>query len=34
MTEQSYEGHEKIPENSKTFRQDCCLTYMRHQLHV
>ena len=32
MTEQSYEGHEpqstrqKIPENSKTFRQDCCLT--------
>ena len=24
----------KIYENSKIFKQDCCLTYVKHQLHL
>ena len=39
MTEQTYECSEipvfsVIHENSKMFKQDCCLTYAKHQWHV
>ena len=37
MIKQTYEGR-KIPvysvKDSKIFKQDCCLTYVKHQLHV
>ena len=40
ITKQTYEGREipiysvKDSKNSKIFKEDCCLTYVKHQLHV
>ena len=40
MIKQTYEGCEipiysvKDSKNSKIFKEDCCLTYVKHQLHV
>ena len=40
MIKQTYKGRnpnllcERFKKNSKIFKQDCCLTYVKHQLHV